>query len=137
MPRQERATYHFISCFFNTILYSHLRLGACTSPRDLWKLQLIEDICLLIEVFVFQRWDERIRPSMPIYPFILRIVFQLTLRLITSPQMKNSNTLSAWILSYQDLLFKIHGALKPLHCCKHQTNGKSLADIITLSLIIK
>lgn len=60
---------------------------------------------------------------MPMYPFILGIVFQLALRLCISSQMQNINILSALILGYQDLLLKIHGDPKAVHCCK-QVNGK-------------
>lgn len=85
---------------------------------------------------VFQSWNQRIRSSMPIYPFAPGIVFQLAWRLIISSQMQNTNTPSALILGYKDLQLRIHSDLKALPCCKHQTNGKSLADI-TLSLMIK
>lgn len=73
---------------------------------------------------------------MPIYPFTPGIVFQLAWTLIISSQMQNTNTPSALVSSYQDLQLKIHSDLKALQCCKHQANGKSLADI-TFSLMIK
>lgn len=92
-----------------------IKLGTCTSLRDLWELQLIDNVfCLLTEVSVLQSWNERIRSSMPIYPFTLGIVFQLAWRLIISSQMQNTNTPSALILSYKDLQLKIHNDLKAL-----------------------
>lgn len=86
---------------------SDVKLGTCISPRELWKLWLIDGVFYpLTEVSVFQSWYERIRSSVPIYPFTLGIVFQLALRLCISSQMQNINILSALIFSYRDISLK-------------------------------
>lgn len=86
---------------------SDVKLGTCISPRELWKLWLIDGVFYpLTEVSVFQSWNERIRSPVPIYPFTLGIVFQLALRLCISSQMQNINILSALIFSYQDISLK-------------------------------
>lgn len=81
----------------------------------------------------FLQWEDKV-----IYANLLiynESCFLIDFEIISS-QILNTNIPSVLILSYQDPQYKIHGDLKTLHCCKHQANGKSLADI-TLSLIIK
>lgn len=133
---QRGANYPFAFCFLDMPCPSCVKLGTCTSSRELWNLQLIDGIFYrLPQVSVFQSQSERIRSLTPMYPFTLGIVFRLALRLCINSQMHNINILSALILSYQDLQLKIHGDPKTLHCCKQQVNGKSLADT-TPSLLI-
>lgn len=79
------------------------------------------------------QWEDKvIYANLPIYnEGCFLIDFE-----IISFQILNNNIPSVLIVGYQDPQYKIHGDFKTLHCCKHQANGKSLADI-TLSLIIK
>lgn len=74
---------------------SSKKWGTFLSPRDPWKLQLIDSLLYpQTQRSVFQSWKERIRSSMPIYPFALGIVFQLAWRLMVSSPVQNSRALS-------------------------------------------